>query len=343
MSQKSGGRNLWRASRPNRGSTSSLGDVLQWHTTFLNPSISLNAPHLRLHLMTAVFWFTFWWCRGGLGLMVFATPSQQAAAVSSALSLLFSTVNKLLFSSLPCFLQATCPKPLADLTASCWTLSSFPKSGLPGLQVAKLSLCFPVVPCQCQEGQGRSIRQPVSLHITQLLFHLVCREPHAVGSCWTWHPPSLPGSFQQACSSASKFLVCTNVPGTEISTYSCWTLWGFCWNGLQVSQVLLHLSSAINCVSNASAPLQVQCCGHTCWEDVLCHGPGLWWRHWMILLCYWPASCSTFTISWSSHWLLPLELGCWGNFQPSQLSIHPTRVSSPTKQECWRTWCQRRL
>lgn len=140
-----------------------------------------------------------------------------------------------------------CTEPLIDLTASCWTLASFPKSGLPGWQVAKLSLYFPVVHHQDREGQGKSVHQSVYFHITQLLFHLVCREPHTVGLGIYCH--------SQVVSSrpAPQPAISCSVPGTEISTYSSWTLWGFCWNDLQFSQVLLHRSSAINCVSNASA------------------------------------------------------------------------------------------
>lgn len=192
---------------------------------------------------------------------------------------------------------------------------------------------FPVVPHQDQEGQGKS--QPVSLHITQLLFHLVCREPQTVGSYWTWHLVSFPGSFQQACSSASKFLLCTNAPGTEIGTFSCWTPWGFCWNDFSsssASKLCQWLCQQCLC------PLQAQYCGHTCW-----HGPGCGWRHWRILPYYCPASGSTSTISQSSHRLLPLELCCGGDFQPSKLFIHPTHVSSPTKHTGRGTWCRRHL
>lgn len=112
-----------------RNSTTSVGDVLQCCDTFLNPCNCLHAQsqHLELQFMTAVSCFILWCYWEGLGLMVSATPSQLEAAVSPALRLLFSTGNK--FSSFPCFLQATCPKPLTDLTASGWTLSSFPESG----------------------------------------------------------------------------------------------------------------------------------------------------------------------------------------------------------------------
>lgn len=132
---------------------------------------------------------------------------------------------------------------------------------------------FPVVPRQDQEGQGKS--QPVSLHITQLLFHLVCREPHTVGSYWTWHLVSFPGSFQQACSSASKFLLCTNAPGTEIGTFSCWTPWGFCWNDFSSSSA----SKLCQCLcQQCLCPLQAQYCGHTGWHGPACQHPPLWMK-----------------------------------------------------------------
>lgn len=276
--------------------------------------------------MTAVSCFTLWCYWKSLDFMVFASPSQLEWRLLLALPSVSSSAqwkSSALFSMLP-----ACSEPLTDLIASCWTLASFSKSGLPGLQVAKLSLYFPVVHHQDQEGQGKSVHQSIYLHITQLLFHLVCREPHTVGLGIYCH------SQVASSRSAPQSAISCSVP-MSLAQRSALIPPGHC----EVSVGMIFSFLKFFCIEALPLTVPLPTPGSVLWATLLrgpavsCHG----WSHWRILPYYWPASGSTFAMSWSNHWLLPLELGCWGDFQPSELFIHPTLVSSPTKQECWRT------